>query len=92
MWEKLNLKVFLVYAEKTKPKVFFPIHMVIKKYKSFDLCFFIPIVYAGIIKPKVFFFPIHMVIKKYESFDLCFFISIIYAEKTIFKVYFWNII
>ena len=66
--------------------------MVIKKYESFDLCFFIPIVYAGKTKPKVYSFPIHMVIKKYESFDLCFFIPVVYVEGTNSKVYFWNII
>ena len=66
--------------------------MVITKYKSFDLYFFISIIYAEKIKPKGFFLPIHMVIKKYESFDLCFFIPIVYAERTKPKVYFWNII
>lgn len=56
MWEKLNLKVFLVYVERTKPKGFsFPIHMVIKKYKSFDLCFF-TVVYVEKTKPKGFSF------------------------------------
>ena len=62
--------------------------MVIKKYESFDLCFFISIIYAEKTKPKGFSLPIHMVIKKYESFDLCFFISIVYAGKTKPKVSF----
>lgn len=65
--------------------------MVIKKYESFDLYFFISIIYAGKTKPKGFFLPIHMVVKKYESFDLCFF-TVVYVEGTNSKVYFWNII
>ena len=53
MWEKLNLKVFLVYVERTIPK-FFSIHMVITKYKSLDLYFVIPVVYVEKTKPKGF--------------------------------------
>ena len=59
----MNLSIYvffisIVYAEKTKPKVFFPIHMVIKNMNLSIYVFFISIVYVKRTKPKVFFWNI----------------------------------
>ena len=59
-YESFDLYFFIsiVYAEKTKPKVFFPIHMVIKNMNLSIYIFLFLLFMRKVIKPKVYFWNI----------------------------------